>query len=420
VLEAESRPGGRIRSEPRGDYWLNFGPHLFPAPDTVLGRLVTDVGLQTQPVTGNTLALSYRGTLLASGRTTSYPARLPLPMAGRASLFRCGARIRRGVSKYTELAAQRQGETASDARARLLSFEDDRTFTEYLGPLHPDADAILRAAVRRVSAEPEELAAGAGVCQFATTFSGGGASMHRNLPGGSSVLPDAIVGKLGSSVRLGCEVTSVCEQDGVVEVRWTEQGRPERAACRQVVVATQPAVANKLIAGLSAQVSNALGAMRYGPYVVGSLLTKEQSAMPWDDVYAMVTPGRSFNMFFNSASLLRGSWPRLPGGSLMVYGAADLGRRLLDRPDDEVIAAFLADLGDMFPELPPLVGEMHLQRWPEGIPFSTPGRHRYQHVLEQPIGAVHLAGDYLGARGGMDTAAVSGAEAAQRVIAALH
>jgi hypothetical protein len=40
-------------------------------------------------------------------------------------------------------------------------------------------------------------------------------------------------------------------------------------------------------------------------------------------------------------------------------------------------------------------------------------------ALEQPVGRVYLAGDYLGARGGMDTAAVSGYEAAHRIIAAL-
>jgi hypothetical protein len=65
------------------------------------------------------------------------------------------------------------------------------------------------------------------------------------------------------------------------------------------------------------------------------------------------------------------------------------------------------------------VTEIQVQRWPEGIPFSVPGRHRWQAALEQPAGRVHLAGDYLGARGGMDTAAIAGYETAQRVTAAL-
>ena len=32
LLEAGDRLGGRLRSDPRGDYWMNYGAHLFPAP----------------------------------------------------------------------------------------------------------------------------------------------------------------------------------------------------------------------------------------------------------------------------------------------------------------------------------------------------------------------------------------------------
>jgi hypothetical protein len=42
-----------------------------------------------------------------------------------------------------------------------------------------------------------------------------------------------------------------------------------------------------------------------------------------------------------------------------------------------------------------------------------------QPVLEQPVGRVHLAGDCLGARGGMDTAADTGYEAASHIMAVL-
>jgi predicted NAD/FAD-dependent oxidoreductase len=92
----------------------------------------------------------------------------------------------------------------------------------------------------------------------------------------------------------------------------------------------------------------------------------------------------------------------------MIYGASDLARRLLDRTDDQVRDVFLRDLAAIFPELPGLVTEIEVQRWLEGIPFSAPGRHRWHPVFEQPVGRVHLAGDWLGAPGGMDTAALVG------------
>jgi protoporphyrinogen/coproporphyrinogen III oxidase len=419
VLEAAPRAGGRVRSEPRGDYWLNFGPHLFPGPDTVLGRMVTSAGLQTAAVTGSTLAQSFRGRLLASGRTWTYPARLPMSPPARADLFLAGLAIRRGVRAYLRLGQIRPGEAAAEATYRQLSFEDERSFAEHLGRLHPAADAILRAAIRRVSAEPEELSAGAGLAQFAATFSPPGTSLHHNLPGGTSRLPEALARHLQQSLRTSCPVTAIRRRDGIAEVRWREGNRQRHATAKHVIVATPARAARNIVADLPAETADALSAIRYGPYVAAALLTAEQSAMPWDDIYAMVTPGRAFNMFFNTASVLRTRGPRRPGGSLLVYGAADLARRLADHTDSQVQETFLRDLGAIFPELPALVTEIEVQRWPEGIPFSAPGRHRWQRILTQPAGCLHLAGDYLGARGGMDTAAVSGYEAANRVNAAL-
>jgi len=186
-----------------------------------------------------------------------------------------------------------------------------------------------------------------------------------------------------------------------------------------VIVATPASVARDIIDDLPAGIADGLNAIRYGPYVVAAILTAEQSAMPWDDIYAMVTPGRAFNMFFNTASILRVPGPRRPGGSLMVYGASELARQLAERTDGQVRDTFLRDLAAIFPQLPGLVTEVEVQRWPEGIPFSTPGRHRWQPLLEQPAGCIHLAGDYLGARGGMDTAAVSGYQAASKILTAL-
>lgn len=135
------------RRQPRRDYWLNFGPHLFPDPDTVLGRLVTELGLKTKPVTGSTLALFYQGKLLADDRTASYPARLPLSPSAGVSLLRAGTAIRRGVRDYSRLARPRPGETPAEVTRRLLAFEDSRTFADFLlGPLHAGTDSILRAA----------------------------------------------------------------------------------------------------------------------------------------------------------------------------------------------------------------------------------------------------------------------------------
>jgi oxygen-dependent protoporphyrinogen oxidase len=275
----------------------------------VLGRLVTSVGLHTSAVTGSTLALSFRDRLLASGQTWSYPLRLPMSSSARASLTRAGLAIRRGVRAYAKLGQMRPGDRAADVRQRLLSFEDERSFADHLGPLHPDADAILRAAIRRVSAEPEELSAGAGLAQFAATFSRPGTSLHHNLPGGTSRLADALAISIGDRLRTSCPVTAIRQGDGFAEVEWLHGGAVRRARCAHVIAAVPAGVAREIIKDLPSAVADGLGALRYGPYVVAALLTRERSAMPWDDIYAMVTPGLAFNMFFNTASVLRDPGP---------------------------------------------------------------------------------------------------------------
>ena len=42
LLEAGDRLGGRMRSDPCGDYWLNYGAHLFPAPGSLVDRMARE------------------------------------------------------------------------------------------------------------------------------------------------------------------------------------------------------------------------------------------------------------------------------------------------------------------------------------------------------------------------------------------
>jgi len=58
--------------------------------------------------------------------------------------------------------------------------------------------------------------------------------------------------------------------------------------------------------------------------------------------------------------------------------------------------------------------ETVVRRWEPGLPHPRPGRHLLQPALEQPLGAVHLAGDYLGTTY-IETAIETGTAAAQRI-----
>jgi oxygen-dependent protoporphyrinogen oxidase len=152
--------------------------------------------------------------------------------------------------------------------------------------------------------------------------------------------------------------------------------------------------------------------------VVGAFLTGEASPMPYDGVYAAATPGMSFNMLFNTANVLRRDGSRQTGGTLMVYAAAGLARALAELDDAEVARRFLDDLHALFPALRGHVLETVIRRWEPGLPHPRPGRHLLQPALEEPLGPVHLAGDYLGTTY-IETAIETGVAAAQRIRAAL-
>jgi oxygen-dependent protoporphyrinogen oxidase len=386
VLEASDRLGGRIRSEPRGEVWLNFGAHVFGGTDSATGRLLEQTGVRAEQVEGRLAAVALKDRIVASGAVETYPFRLPLSLRSRASLVRAGAKLRLAVRRYAAVAAPRDDESPADRQQRMLDFLDDRSFSDFIGPLPPDVDAIFRATLNRSSGEPEDLAAGYGVGYFHLVWNRD-AGLSRNILGGPSRLIDALAA--GTRVITDARVTEVAAGDAGVTVRYGEH----TVRARHAIVATPAFVARAIVRGLPEDTAAALEQIRYGPYVVGAFLTAEKRPMPWDGLYALATPGRSFGMLFNTANVLR---RMQPGGSLMVYAAAGAAQALEQLNDDEVRARFLADLQSLYPEAAGVVSEVAIQRWDRGLPYAAVGRARLQAALTQPLGPIHLAGDYLG------------------------
>jgi oxygen-dependent protoporphyrinogen oxidase len=412
VLEADTRAGGRLMSEPRDPYWLNFGGHVVGGAETATGRLLAATGVEAAHLPGSLSGLVLGGRLLAGGRIETYPLRAPLSMRDRIDLVRTGARLRLAVARYGRVSRLRPGEAEADRRARVLAYRDDSTFSDFLGPVRPTVDAVLRATIQRSSGEPEEVSAGYGIGYFQLVWDRS-KGLTRNIVGGSSRLPDAIASALAGRVFTGCPVTAVAPGPDGVRVAFEVDGREHAIAARAAVVATPAYVARRIVADLPGEVARALEGVSYGPYVVGAFLTGETAPMPYDDVYAAATPSMSFNMLFNTANLLRGGGRRAAGGTLMVYAAAGLARALADQSDAQVERRFVDDICRLFPTLRGQVREAVIHRWEAGLPHPRPGRHLLQPALERPLGAVHLAGDYLGTTY-IETAIETGVAAARR------
>lgn len=418
VLEASERVGGRIRSEQRAPYWLNVGAHVLAGPGSATWRLASEVGAELVEVPGHLVALELDGRIIVGGRPELYPFRLPLSLRERLALITAGARLKIAVGRYERLAEPREGETPAATRARTLAYGDDRTFSDWLGRLPGTTDALFRATVTRSTAEPEEISMGHGCGYFALVWSAG-KGLSYNVIGGTSTLIEGIAAVLGDRVLPGAEVTSVTSEGALRRVTFTHEGAEQSVLTRHVVLATKAFDAARLVADLPADTRASLEAIPYGPTLVLGMLTDERGPMPWDDLYALATPKRSFSMFFNIANVLRGTGERAPGGSLMVYRAGHAATELFERSDAEIEKLFLDDLEAIYPEARGIVKETLLLRMPRMLPYVAPGRSTLQPPLEASLGNVYLAGDYMGGTY-TDTAIATGHRAAATILASLQ
>ena len=398
LIEAADRLGGRMRSDACGEYWLNYGAHLFPAPGTLVDTMARECDLVTVPVTGTMAGLAVRSRMLVNGRLETYPFRLPFSLRNRIAFARAGLKVRRAVAR----------------RVPTLDYEDDRTFGEFLGALPAEVEEIFACATHRATADLDELSAGCGIGLFALVWDGKASLIARNLLGGTGRLPEALGRKLAGRISLNTPAHAI-ESDGKTLL-------VDGIRTRHVIVAAQAPHAAPLVASVAPGTADALSKITYGAFLSVAIATNERAPMPWDGVYAIATPGRVFDMFTNQAHCLR-TGTRHPGGSLMLFAGGRAAAEL-SRESDEVIAArFLADLHDLYPKSRGIVASAHVHRWELGNAYARPGRARLQPALEGALGAhqnVHLAGDYFAELGNMEAAAQTGLAAAERVDALLR
>lgn len=398
LLESADRIGGRIRSERRGRYWLNWGGHVFAGTNTCTDALLNETGIAATQVPGSLAGLAMNGKLLLKGRIETYPFRIPMTNADRLAMIRTGIKVGSKVLQYAKVVQQRDGEDPAVRQQRIYDFENDRSFADFVGDLPTDAEALFKPTVTRSAADPHELSAGAGIGYFSLVWNIG-AGLNRGIIGGPSTLTEGIAVALGEKVQLDTEVQEITHRKDSVVVKYRQDGIDREVEARYVVLATPATVAHKVAVDLPAETREALGKIIYGPYVAAAFLTDETSPRRWDSAYGIATPKRSFNIILNQASIVRGGeTSRQPGGSIMTFSPASLARTLLAKTDDEIKQIYLDDLDAVLgPEFSPSVVEAHIQRWETGAPYCFPGRGKLQPALTRRNGSrVFLAGDYLG------------------------
>lgn len=419
LLESDHRVGGRIRSERRGPYWLNWGGHVLAGTGSSTDALLNEVGVAAVEVPGSLKSLSMNGKFLRSGRIETYPLRIPMPLAARAAVLTSGLKVAGAVARYARVVRPRAGESGAARQQRIYDFENDRSFADFLGHVPDDAAALFSTTTNRSAGEMDQISAGAGIGYFSLIWNVG-AGLNRGVVGGPSTLTEAVSVALGDRVQLGAEVQEIVHRAESVVVRYSQDGVEQEVEGRCVVLATPATVAHRVAVDLPEDIRTALGKVVYGPHVSAAFLTDETSVRPWDDCYAIATPKRSFAIALNQASIVRGTESvRQPGGSIMTFSPAHLGRALLEATDDEIVQTHLDDLDQVLGSgFSGSVVEAGASRWKDGSPYCFPGRAKLQPTLMRRSSRVFLAGDYLGTLY-TESAITTGFSAAQEAVSLL-
>ena len=415
VLESDDRVGGRVRSERRGNYWLNWGGHLFAGAGSATDDLLKSVGIIALPVPGILAGMVLNGKVLLGGRVELYPFRVPMSWSARFALMFAGAKVRKSVIKYGKIAKKRPAEDYRVQQQRILEFMNDRTFADFTGKLPSDADAIFRPTVSRSTGSPETMSAGSGVGYFNLIWDKS-AGLSRNILGGPSIVTDTIATTLGVRVQLKADVLKILQKKDSVVVHYKQDGVTHEEEARYAVITTPAPIAKKIAVNIEPELADALGRVTYGPHVSTAFLTNETGPQIWDDVYSFACPKRSFDIILNQSNLVRSmeTEGRQPGSSFMVFSPGALGDRLINKSDEEIIQTKLNDLDEIFPGFRNHVVEAHTMRFPLGSAYIAPGRAKIQPILTKPSGRLFLAGDYLGTFY-LETAVQTGFTAAQHI-----
>ncbi|MFE5655542.1 flavin monoamine oxidase family protein [Streptomyces sp. NPDC056517] len=412
VVEAEDRPGGRVETVRKGEYWINVGTQFTEGTGPLIDALDRH-GVEMGSLADTSVALVLNGALIDTSDVLALMFRTRMSFMDRVGMALVGARILSAVPFL-----ESDGRLARRVRARL----DRRPASDLLRGVRSE---LTRAVVRSWSGqwmgcEPEETAATQLVASIGVALTDPAKVPNFALPvGGNQTLTDILAADLGERLRLGSTVRSVERSGDGVVVNHVVAGRPARIRAKRAIVTVPGDIASRILPDLPQRHREAFDDIRYGRYVIVGFFTEEEGPQPWDGLLGVSTPQLSFQAVFNHAAALRRNGPRKPGGALACFAGGASADALFKLSDEEIVARFSGDLLTVYPQLEGKLGEGIVRRHQRVVPFWAPRGRETLPTLRAPLGPIHLAGDYQLDMPSLADAATSGANAAKAVLSSL-
>ena len=422
VLEAESRPGGRIRTVTYGPLYAEAGAMVVTASETQTLSLIREFAADSL------IALGHQGVDLCLLNQTVHFSRLDGHIgelgdsaAGRSLLAALAKSSDTPTPSAVSLGSgyQRLLETIRE-QAQLITFPyrpnaypdwDTETFAHFLDRFHPALRAFADLQLKvTAGALADEISLFWGL----VTFQWNSFDQFHWIRGGLSRLPDAIAARLGSRLVLGSRVREITEGKFTRVYAECDNG-PLELSARAVVFAIPPAEVLRVIGSQVDEAKReALAAVPFGSYIPVHLRCRTRF---WSEHIRSGYLNCAGTVF---ADLIDASHHQ-PGieGILSAFIGGPEARKLVGMGNDVITSAVMRDLEQIFPGSSEQVIEAKVYCWPDAIPYFPPDfASRLEH-LRRPQGNMFVCGDYTQGAG-VNDAVVSGQLVANQVVSHLN
>jgi oxygen-dependent protoporphyrinogen oxidase len=370
VLEAGPEVGGKLRRVEVGGTVVDVGAEamLNRRPEGV--ELARELGLAVEHPAVQASRIWTRGALRPLPRSVMG---VPVDLAGlRASGVLSEAGLDRVAAERPGVPVDEDVSVGDLVASRLGDEVVDRLVEPLLG-------GVYAGHARRLSARatvPQLVALAARGPLLDAELPASDLPVFAGLPGGMAGLTDALAARV--AVRTGATVRELTRTDAGFAVVVGPTTATERIEADAVVLATPAAPTARLLAAIVPAATAELAQVEYASMAVVTFAFRAEDVTGLDDSSGFLVPpvdGRAIKA--STFSFAKWGWVRAAGAEHgLVHLRTSLGRHgeeaTLQRPDEELVGASLADLAEAT-GLCAVPVDAHVQRWGGGLPQYAVG-----------------------------------------------
>jgi oxygen-dependent protoporphyrinogen oxidase len=399
VLEATGRIGGKLDRVQLAGQWYDTGPEAVLARVPEALELVEALGLADQLVAPST---TQAAIVLPDGRHPLPPGTVqgvPTSADGLDGVLTPAGIARvRAEADLPPLRLDGDVTVGALLRERLGNEVVDRLVEPLLGGVYagrPD-DLSLAATMPVLAAH---LRNAPSVLAGALAARDAGARSRGDVDGpvlvtvaeGIGSLPAALVAASKADVRLHTPAHALRRTGSGFELSIGPAGAPQTLTADAVVVTAPAAKAARLLADVAPGAVEPLGGIPYASMAVVAVAFPAQPVSAGSGLLVPPVTGRLVKGVTVSSS----KWPHLgsgPDGARVLRVRSSVGRygdqSPLQRSDDELTAAVVADVADLLELERPQPLDTHLVRWGGGLPQYLVGHPQRVTAVRAAVAAV--------------------------------